>query len=118
MVFTGGVATLLPVPEIDAAFAKLVEMRCGPTATKALQAASEVEIAADPSLALEALAEAKKRDATLTTIQSCDYVISEIQDREKRAAAAALGGDGAAAKRSIMASMAASLSDARKFDFQ
>lgn len=66
--------------------AKLVEPRCGSTPTGALHAASKGEITADPSLEQQVLAEATKRAATITTVQSCDYVISEIQQVETRAA--------------------------------
>jgi hypothetical protein len=68
--------------------AQFVEAHCGPTPTKSLTAASDAEKQADAALYARARAEAEARAQTITTGKSCDYVISEIQAGERRAAAA------------------------------
>jgi hypothetical protein len=68
--------------------AQSLQARCGSTRTKSLVAASDAEKQADAALYARALAEAEARAQNITTEKSCDYVISEIEAGERRAAAA------------------------------
>jgi hypothetical protein len=65
--------------------AKLVEARCGETPTRSLSAASEGEKQTDLAVAARAWTAARVRARTMTSDKSCDYVISEIKDGERRA---------------------------------
>ena len=67
--------------------AEFVKERCGETPTKALAAASAAEKISDPAAYEQAVSEAAERAGRITTAKSCDYVISEIQTAEQRAAA-------------------------------
>jgi hypothetical protein len=69
--------------------AQLVKERCGDIPTPRLHGASEAEKRDDPELERRAEAEARARAATITTWQSCDYVISEVQASERRTTAGA-----------------------------
>jgi hypothetical protein len=83
-----------PIPQATASYAyhlaRLVKDRCGDVPAPQLEAAAAVEKQDDPELERRAAAEARARAATITTWQSCDYVISEIRASEQRAAASIL----------------------------
>lgn len=65
--------------------ARILEERCGTTETSALEAASAREEQDNPVMAALARAAAAVRSRTITTSQSCDYVVSEIMAGEQRA---------------------------------
>jgi hypothetical protein len=90
---TGSIRASAPGPQATASYAYhlagLVRERCGRMTTPRLQAASEIEKEHDPELEQRAAKAARVRAATITTWQSCDYVISEIKVAEQHATASA-----------------------------
>jgi hypothetical protein len=85
---TASIHAAQPSPQTTASYpyhlALLVRERCGEIPTPRLKAASEDEEQDDPELQQQAAAAAQARAATITTWQSCDYVISEIKISEQR----------------------------------
>jgi hypothetical protein len=92
---TASIHAAEPSPHTTASYAyqlaQLVRERCGEIPTPRLKAASEAEEQDHPELQQQTAAAAQARAATITTWQSCDYVISEIKVSEQRTRRGVLG---------------------------